>query len=67
MNSSPMSNSHLWMKRDTSGSGEKALHLVHIISRLPNEKEVIHGALDKWTAWETEFSVVAAVKALEIL
>ncbi|PKU61799.1 Pentatricopeptide repeat-containing protein [Dendrobium catenatum] len=67
MNSSPMSNSHLWMKRDKAGSGEKALHLVRIVSKLPNEKEVIHGALDKWTAWEIEFSVVAAAKAMEIL
>ncbi|PKU62076.1 Pentatricopeptide repeat-containing protein [Dendrobium catenatum] len=67
MNSSPMPNSHLWMKRDIAGSGEKALHLVRIVSKLPNETEVIHGALDKWTAWETKFSVVAAAKALEIL
>ncbi|KAH0459168.1 hypothetical protein IEQ34_011982 [Dendrobium chrysotoxum] len=74
MNNAPMSYSksgkkehHLWMKRDTAGSGQKALHLVRIVSKLPNEKEVIHGALDKWTAWETEFPVVAAAKALEIL
>lgn len=37
------------------------------VSRLPNEKESIYGALDKWTAWETEFPVIAAAKALEIL
>ncbi|PKU61752.1 Pentatricopeptide repeat-containing protein [Dendrobium catenatum] len=67
MNSSPMSNSHLWVKRDTTGSDEKALHFVRIVSKLPNEKEVIHGALDKWTTWETEFSVVAAARVLEIL
>lgn len=55
------------MKRDSAGSGQKALHLVRIVSKLPNEKEAIYGALDKWTAWETEFPVIAAAKALEIL
>ncbi|XP_077254001.1 pentatricopeptide repeat (PPR) superfamily protein isoform X2 [Tasmannia lanceolata] len=58
---------HLWMKRDSAGSGQKALNLVRIVSKLPNEKEVIYGALDKWTAWETEFPLVAAAKALGIL
>lgn len=58
---------HLWMKRDSAGSGQKALNLVQIVSKLPNEKEAIYGALDKWTAWETEFPVIAAAKALEIL
>lgn len=58
---------HLWMKRDSAGSGQKALHLVHIVSKLPNEKETIYLALDKWTAFETEFPVIAAAKALEIL
>ncbi|KAI5348950.1 hypothetical protein L3X38_001837 [Prunus dulcis] len=37
------------------------------ISGLPNEKETVYGALDKWTAWETEFPLIAAVKALRIL
>lgn len=55
------------MKRDSAGSGQKALNLVQIVSKLPNEKEAIYGALDKWTAWETEFPVIAAAKALEIL
>ncbi|XP_009419073.2 pentatricopeptide repeat-containing protein At4g18975, chloroplastic [Musa acuminata AAA Group] len=58
---------HLWMKRDSTGSGQKALNLVRTVEKLPNEKEVIYGALDKWTAWETEFPVIAAAKALEIL
>ncbi|KAJ0983454.1 hypothetical protein J5N97_011709 [Dioscorea zingiberensis] len=58
---------HLWKKRESAGSGQKALHLVRIVTNLPNEKEAIYGALDKWTAWETEFPVIAAAKALEIL
>ncbi|XP_073006401.1 pentatricopeptide repeat-containing protein At4g18975, chloroplastic-like [Typha latifolia] len=58
---------HLWKKRESTGSGQKALNLVNIVSRLPNEKDVIYGTLDKWTAWETEFPVIAAAKALEIL
>ncbi|XP_020096299.1 pentatricopeptide repeat-containing protein At4g18975, chloroplastic isoform X1 [Ananas comosus] len=58
---------HLWMKRDSTGSGQKALNLVNTVSKLPNDKEVIYGALDRWTAWETEFPVIAAAKALEIL
>ncbi|XP_074572847.1 pentatricopeptide repeat-containing protein At4g18975, chloroplastic [Curcuma longa] len=58
---------HLWMKRDSAGSGQKALNLVHTVEKLPNEKEVIYGMLDKWSAFETEFPVIAAAKALEIL
>ncbi|XP_042443441.1 pentatricopeptide repeat-containing protein At4g18975, chloroplastic-like isoform X2 [Zingiber officinale] len=58
---------HLWMKRDSAGSGQKALNLVHTIEKLPNEKEVIYCMLDKWSAFETEFPVIAAAKALEIL
>ncbi|KAL4335087.1 hypothetical protein GQ457_07G029940 [Hibiscus cannabinus] len=58
---------HLWKKRDSAGSGQKALNLVRIISQLPNEKEIVYGALDKWVAWETEFPLVAAAKALQIL
>ncbi|XP_042445504.1 uncharacterized protein LOC122030360, partial [Zingiber officinale] len=53
---------HLWMKRDSAGSGQKALNLVH--TKLPNEKEVIYGMLDKWSAFETEFPVIAAAKAI---
>ncbi|CAN1122828.1 Pentatricopeptide repeat-containing protein At4g18975, chloroplastic [Linum perenne] len=61
------SGQHLWKKRDSAGSGKKALNLVRIISEIPNEKEAVYGALDKWTAWETEFPVIAAAKALQIL
>ncbi|XP_043806483.1 pentatricopeptide repeat-containing protein At4g18975, chloroplastic isoform X7 [Manihot esculenta] len=49
---------HLWKKRDPARSG---------ISELPNEKEAVYGALDKWAAWETEFPLFAAAKALRIL
>ncbi|KAF9589658.1 hypothetical protein IFM89_026792 [Coptis chinensis] len=58
---------HLWMKKDSVGSGQKALNLVRIVSELPNEKEAVYAALDKWTAWEAEFPLVAAAKALRIL
>ncbi|CAI9106136.1 OLC1v1005206C1 [Oldenlandia corymbosa var. corymbosa] len=37
------------------------------ISGLPNEKEAVYVALDKWIAWETEFPLIAAAKALRIL
>ncbi|MBA0734251.1 hypothetical protein Gogos_018186, partial [Gossypium gossypioides] len=36
------------------------------VSRLPKEKEIVYGALDKWVAWETEFPLIAAAKALRI-
>ncbi|KAA8515021.1 hypothetical protein F0562_018192 [Nyssa sinensis] len=58
---------HLWSKRNSAGSGQKALNLVQIVSGLPNEKEAVYGALDKWTAWETEFPLIAVAKALRIL
>lgn len=58
---------HLWQKRDSARSGQKALNLVRIVSGLPSEKEAVYGALDKWTAWETEFPSIAAAKALRIL
>ncbi|KAM7256417.1 hypothetical protein ACFE04_012158 [Oxalis oulophora] len=58
---------HLWKKRDSAGSGQKALNLVRIISGVPHEKEAIYKALDKWTAWEVEFPMIAAAKALIIL
>lgn len=58
---------HLWSKRDSAGSGQKALNLVRIVSGLPNEKEAVYGALDKWTAWEAEFPLIAVSKALRIL
>lgn len=37
------------------------------VSELPNEKEAVYGALDKWTAWETEFPLIAVAKTLKIL
>ncbi|KAK1436592.1 hypothetical protein QVD17_02374 [Tagetes erecta] len=58
---------HLWNKRDSAASGQKALNLVQIVCSLPNEKEAVYGALDKWTAWESEFPVIAVAKALNIL
>ncbi|XP_039006463.1 pentatricopeptide repeat-containing protein At4g18975, chloroplastic-like [Hibiscus syriacus] len=58
---------HLWKKRDSAGSRQKALNLVRIISQLPDEKEIVYGALDKWVAWEIEFPLIAAAKALRIL
>ncbi|KAG5130991.1 hypothetical protein JHK84_037388 [Glycine max] len=65
---------HLWKSRDSAQSGQKALALVRTIMevqmnvekpvyKLPNEKEAVYGALDKWTAWETEFPVIAVSKA----
>ncbi|CAJ2639279.1 unnamed protein product [Trifolium pratense] len=58
---------HLWQRRDSAQSGQKALTLVRTICELPNEKEAVYGALDKWTAWETEFPLIAVAKALNIL
>lgn len=43
------------------------VHFEIQVSGLPNEKEAVYGALDKWTAWETEFPLIAAAKALRIL
>ncbi|KAH1217808.1 Pentatricopeptide repeat-containing protein, chloroplastic [Glycine max] len=54
---------HLWKSRDSAQSGQKALALVRTVYKLPNEKEAVYGALDKWTAWETEFPVIAVSKA----
>lgn len=58
---------HLWKRRDAAGSGQKALNLVRIVSGLPNEKEAVYKTLDEWTAWELEFPLIAAAKALSIL
>ncbi|GAB2239919.1 hypothetical protein Droror1_Dr00020437 [Drosera rotundifolia] len=58
---------HLWKKRDSTGSGTKALDLIRIVSNQPNVKEAVYGALDKWVAWELEFPLIAAAKALRIL
>ncbi|KAK8357575.1 hypothetical protein V6Z12_A05G426100 [Gossypium hirsutum] len=58
---------HLWEKRDSTGSRQKALNLIRIVSQLPNGKETVYRALDKWVAWETEFPLIAAAKGLRIL
>lgn len=58
---------HLWKRRDSAGSGHKAMNLVRIVSGLPNEKEAVYHALDKWIAWELEFPLIAAAKALTFL
>ncbi|EAZ04241.1 hypothetical protein OsI_26386 [Oryza sativa Indica Group] len=63
----PNKEHHLWIRKDSAGSGKKALHLVNTVSKLPNEKEAVYGALDKWTAFEPEFPTIAAAKALEML
>ncbi|PHT56151.1 Pentatricopeptide repeat-containing protein, chloroplastic [Capsicum baccatum] len=58
---------HLWKKSESAGSQQKAMNLVRIISGLPNKKESVYGALDKWIAWDTEFPLIAVAKALRIL
>uniref|UniRef100_J3MLT3 Pentatricopeptide repeat-containing protein n=1 Tax=Oryza brachyantha TaxID=4533 RepID=J3MLT3_ORYBR len=63
----PNKQHHLWIRKDSAGSGKKALRLVNTVSKLPNEKEAVYGALDKWTAFEPEFPTIAAAKALEML
>ncbi|KAL6901912.1 hypothetical protein ACP4OV_004788 [Aristida adscensionis] len=63
----PNKEHHLWIRKETAGSGKKAIHLVNTVSKLPNEKEAIYGALDKWTAFEPEFPIIAAAKALGML
>lgn len=57
----------MWIRKDSAGSGKKALCLVNTVSKLPNEKEAVYGALDRWTAFEPEFPIIAAAKALEML
>ncbi|KAC9177457.1 hypothetical protein E3N88_46260 [Mikania micrantha] len=61
--------------------GKKALDLVRIVRAvfisipqtpqlvcgLQMRKKTVYGALDKWTAWESEFPVIAVAKALNIL
>ncbi|XP_021852567.1 pentatricopeptide repeat-containing protein At4g18975, chloroplastic isoform X2 [Spinacia oleracea] len=37
------------------------------VSGLPHEKEAVYRALDEWVAWELEFPMLAAAKALKIL
>ncbi|KAL5198543.1 hypothetical protein ABZP36_002055 [Zizania latifolia] len=63
----PYKEHHLWIRKDSAGSGKKALRLVNTVSKLPNEKEAVYGALDRWTAFEPEFPIIAAAKALEML
>ncbi|KQK15858.1 pentatricopeptide repeat-containing protein At4g18975, chloroplastic isoform X1 [Brachypodium distachyon] len=63
----PNKEQHLWIRKDSAGSGKKALRLVNTVSKLPNGKEAVYGALDRWTAFETEFPIIAAAKALEML
>jgi len=63
----PNKEHHLWIRKETAGSGKKALRLIDAVSKLPNEKEAIYGALDKWSAFEPEFPIVAAAKALGML
>ncbi|KAK3125286.1 hypothetical protein QOZ80_7BG0602750 [Eleusine coracana subsp. coracana] len=63
----PNKQHHLWIRKETAGSGKKAVRLVDTISKLPNEREAVYGALDKWSAFEPEFPVIAAAKALGML
>ncbi|KAG4971318.1 hypothetical protein JHK85_037739 [Glycine max] len=42
---------------------EVQMNVEKLVYKLPNEKEAVYGALDKWTAWETEFPVIAVSKA----
>ncbi|KAK4259484.1 hypothetical protein QN277_005810 [Acacia crassicarpa] len=41
-------------RRDSAQSRQKALSLIRIVFELPNEKEAVYGALDKWMAWGTD-------------
>ncbi|TVU38693.1 hypothetical protein EJB05_12077, partial [Eragrostis curvula] len=63
----PNKQHHLWIRKETAGSGKKALRLVDTVSKLPNERETIYGALDRWSAFEPEFPIIAAAKALGML
>ncbi|KAJ1700806.1 hypothetical protein LUZ63_000585 [Rhynchospora breviuscula] len=63
----PRDEHHLWKRRDRGKAFQKASDLVRIITNLPNQKDVIYGALDRWTAFEDEFPIIAIAKSLEIL
>ncbi|WVZ66259.1 hypothetical protein U9M48_015506 [Paspalum notatum var. saurae] len=63
----PKKEHHLWIRKETAGSGKKALRLIDAVSKLPNEREAIYGALDKWSAFEPEFPIISAAKALVML
>uniref|UniRef100_A0A803MVA3 Uncharacterized protein n=1 Tax=Chenopodium quinoa TaxID=63459 RepID=A0A803MVA3_CHEQI len=58
---------HLWKRKESAGSGQKAMNLVRIVSGLSNEKEAVYRTLDEWIAWELEFPMLAVAKALRIL
>ncbi|KAJ4745381.1 Pentatricopeptide repeat (PPR) superfamily protein [Rhynchospora pubera] len=58
---------HLWKRRDRAQSFQKASELVRIIRNLPDEKNAIYGALDRWTAFQDEFPIIAIAKSLQIL
>eukprot|EP00249_Psilotum_nudum_P017327 c26262_g1_i2 orf=50-994(+) len=58
---------HLWKRKTTSGSAMKARLLVYRIISASNVKEEIYGALDEWVAFEEEFPLVAAKKAIKYL
>ncbi|KAG4168849.1 hypothetical protein ERO13_A12G050500v2 [Gossypium hirsutum] len=45
---------------------DRNTHFVSKVYQLPNEKEAVYEALDKRVAWETEFPLIAAAKALQI-
>lgn len=63
----PQKQQHLWKKKSTLASGQKARVLVDTVMKLSNEKEIVYGALDQWVAWEEEFPLIALAKALRIL
>lgn len=63
----PNKEHHLWIRKETAGSGKMALRLIDTVSKLPNEREAVYGALDKWSAFEPEFPIIAAAKALLML
>ncbi|KAJ4760823.1 Pentatricopeptide repeat (PPR) superfamily protein [Rhynchospora pubera] len=58
---------HLWKRRDRGQSFRKASDLVRIIRNLPDEKNAIYDALDRWTAFEDEFPIIAIAKSLQTL
>ncbi|PHU26011.1 hypothetical protein BC332_04343 [Capsicum chinense] len=58
---------HLWKKRESAGSGQKAMNLVRIISGLGLLflRQIPRNLFTY--RWETEFPLIAAAKALRIL
>ena len=55
---------HLYLTYVKGGNLPK---FVNQASQLPNEKEAVYEDSDKWTAFQTEFPLIAAAKGLEIL